>query len=76
MQVIPAWVRKLCHTHREMCGNTFSSYAEQLLIFKRKTGQGFKWNLHMMQVSLYKIMFLFVGLGFRSPGPQALWLYP
>lgn len=76
MQVIPAWVRKLWHTHKDMCGNRFSSHAEQLLIFKRKTGQGFKWSLHIMQVSLCKIIYVFVGRGFKSPRPQALWLYP
>lgn len=69
-------VRKLWHTHRDMCGNRFSSHAEQLLIFKRKKGQGFKWSLHIMQVSLCKIIYVFVGMGFKSPRPQALWLYP
>lgn len=61
-------------SQRNVCGKRFSSHAEQLLMFKRKTGQGFKWSLHTMQVSLCKSMCVFVGLDFRSPRPQALWL--
>lgn len=67
-----AWVRKLWYTQRNVCGKRFRSHAEQQLVFKRKTGQGFKWSLHIMMVKLYKSMYVFVRLGFRSPGPQAL----
>ena len=64
------------YSQRNVCGKRFSSRAEQLLIFKRKTGQGFKRSLHIMRVSPYRSMYVFVGLGFRSPGPHTLWLHP
>lgn len=39
------------YSQRNVCGKRFSSRAEQLLISKRKTGRGFTWSLHIMQVS-------------------------
>lgn len=42
------------YSQRNVCGKRFSIHAEQLLIFKKKTGQGFKWNLCIMQVSPHR----------------------
>ena len=73
MQITRGWARKPQYAHGEMCvGRGLVAVLKSRSYF-RETGQGFKWSLHLMQVSSYRSIDVFVELGFRGRGLQALW---